>query len=134
VVLLVRHHMFLYEAAWSGAAVRRFIGKVGPDALEDLFLLREADNVGSGLAPHDGRLAELRRRIAAELEAGVALERGDLAIDGSDLRAELDLPQSPLIGRVLGKLLDRVIADPALNDRPTLLLLARGIVAEETES
>jgi hypothetical protein len=64
----------------------------------------------------------------------VALDRADLAIDGSDLRAELNMPQGPLIGRILGQLLERVIADPGLNDRPTLLLLARGILAEETES
>lgn len=134
VVLLVRHHMFLYEPAWTGAAVRRFIGKVGRDGLDELFLLREADNVGSGLPAEAGHLAELRTRIAEELEAGVALDRADLAIDGSDLRAELNLPQGPLIGRILGQLLERVIADPGLNDRPTLLLLARGILAEETES
>jgi tRNA nucleotidyltransferase (CCA-adding enzyme) len=134
VVLLVRHHMFLYEPAWTGAAVRRFIGKVGRDGLDELFLLREADNLGSGLPAEAGHLAELRTRIAEELEAGVALDRADLAIDGSDLRAELNMPQGPLIGRILGQLLERVIADPGLNDRPTLLLLARGILAEETES
>jgi tRNA nucleotidyltransferase (CCA-adding enzyme) len=134
VVLLVRHHMFRYEPAWSDAAVRRFIGKAGPDALEELFLVREADNVGSGLAPDAGGLTELRTRVEAELEAGVVLDRRDLAIDGSDLRAEFGLPPGPLIGRILEELLDRVVLDPALNDRPTLLLLARGIVARATES
>jgi tRNA nucleotidyltransferase (CCA-adding enzyme) len=133
VVLLVRNHMFLYEPAWSDAAIRRFIAKIGPDALEELFLLREADNEGSGHPPDAGHLTELRRRVAAALAAGVAIDRGDLAIDGSDLRTELGLPPGPLIGRVLAELLDRVVTDPALNDRPTLLLLARGIVASETE-
>ena len=56
VVHLVANHMFSYEPNWSSSAVRRFIAKIGPDAIEDLFLLREADNVGSGL-PAGGRAA-----------------------------------------------------------------------------
>jgi putative nucleotidyltransferase with HDIG domain len=133
VALLVRHHMFLYEPAWSDTAVRRFIGKVGAAALEELFLVREADNVGSGRAANAGHLDELRTRIDAELAAGVPLARGDLAVDGADLRSELGLKPGPLIGRILAELLDRVITDPALNDRPTLLVLARGILAEASE-
>ncbi|HEY6058127.1 MAG TPA: HD domain-containing protein, partial [Candidatus Limnocylindrales bacterium] len=46
---LVRHHMFSYEPGWSDTAVRRFIGKIGQPALDELLELREADNVGSGL-------------------------------------------------------------------------------------
>jgi tRNA nucleotidyltransferase (CCA-adding enzyme) len=133
VVLLVRNHMFLYEPAWSDAAVRRFIGKIGPGALEELFVVRAADNVGSGLPPDAGHLDELRSRVAAQLAAGVALDRGDLAIDGSDLRSELGLEPGPLIGRVLAELLERVVADPGLNDRPTLLLIAHGLVAGELD-
>ncbi|HEY7522693.1 MAG TPA: HD domain-containing protein [Candidatus Limnocylindrales bacterium] len=133
VALLVRHHMFLYEPAWSDTAVRRFIGKVGPGALEELFLLREADNVGSGRPASAGHLEELRARVDAELAAGVPLDRGDLAVDGADLRSELGLKPGPIIGRILAELLDRVISDPALNDRPTLLVLARGILAEANE-
>src|SRR5262249_9363783 len=41
---LIRNHMFTYEAAWSDAAVRRFINRIGQHALEELFELREADN------------------------------------------------------------------------------------------
>jgi tRNA nucleotidyltransferase (CCA-adding enzyme) len=133
VALLVRSHMFLYEQAWSDAAVRRFIGKIGPEAVDELFLLREADNAGSGRPPKAGRLEEFRARVQAELDAGVVLDRRDLAIDGSDLRSELGLKPGPLIGKVLAELLERVIADPGLNDRPTLLLLARGLVAAGAE-
>ena len=67
---LVRQHMFGYQPTWSDAAVRRFIAKVGPRALEDLFLLREADHIGSGREPDAGGLDELRARVAAQLEAG----------------------------------------------------------------
>jgi tRNA nucleotidyltransferase (CCA-adding enzyme) len=127
---LVRLHMFVYEATWSDTAVRRFIGKVGRRELADLFALRAADNVGSGLAPDAAGLGELRRRVEEQLTAEVAIDLGDLAIDGNDLINELSLSQGPTIGRVLDELLERVVADPSLNDRPTLLLLAETLVRE----
>jgi tRNA nucleotidyltransferase (CCA-adding enzyme) len=134
VVELVRQHMFSYEANWSDTAVRRFIGKmaaIGPGALEELLALREADNVGSGLPASAGRIDELRARIAAELAASVVLDRHGLAIDGSDLISELGLDEGPMLGHILDELLERVVADPALNDRPTLLLLAQASLAED---
>jgi tRNA nucleotidyltransferase (CCA-adding enzyme) len=133
VVDLVRNHMFSYEPGWSDAAVRRFIakiGKLGEGALGELLALREADNAGSGLPPGAGRLDELKARIAAELAADAVLDRRGLAVDGTDLMRELGLPQGPILGRVLDELLERVIADPTLNDRPTLLLLARSLIPD----
>lgn len=131
VVHLVRQHMFSYEPNWSDAAVRRFIQKIGRDAIEELFELREADNVGSGLPPDAGRLDELRARVAIELEAEAVLDLHGLAIDGSDLIHSLGMTAGPAIGRVLETLLERVIADPALNDKPTLLLLAQTTIGED---
>ena len=134
VVELVRHHMFSYEANWSDAAVRRFIAKmnvIGPGALDELLELREADNVGSGLPAGAGRLDELRARVAAQLTAGVALDRRRLALDGADLMSELGLSEGPLLGRILDGLLEAVIVDPSLNQRPTLLTLAAGMLADQ---
>jgi tRNA nucleotidyltransferase/poly(A) polymerase len=135
IVALVRLHMFSYESNWSDAAIRRFILKVNEashGALDELLALREADNVGSGLPPDAGRLDELRARIDAELAAEAVLDRHGLAIDGGDLMSELGLSEGPLLGRILDDLLERVINDPGLNDRPTLLLLAQGMLADRT--
>ena len=134
VVALVRQHMFSYEPTWSDAAVRRFIGKMGTfgdGALDELLALRAADNVGSGLPADAGRLDELRRRIAAEQAADLVLDRAGLAVDGNDLKTELGLEEGPRLGRILEDLVERVIADPALNDRPTLLLLAQSAMTED---
>ena len=128
---LVRNHMFSYETAWSDAAVRRFITRIGPHALDELLELREADNVGSGL-PSDAGLMELRRRVAQQLEAHVALSLRDLAISGDDLMRELGLRAGPEVGRILESLLDQVIADSDLNDGPTLLLLAQSMLGDES--
>jgi tRNA nucleotidyltransferase (CCA-adding enzyme) len=134
VVELVRHHMFNYESNASDAAVRRFIGKhrlLGEGMLDDLLALREADNIGSGAPAEAGRLDELRRRIAEQVAAEAVLDRRGLAVDGTDLMAELDVEQGPLLGRILDELLERVVADPGVNDRPTLLLLAQAMLTED---
>jgi tRNA nucleotidyltransferase (CCA-adding enzyme) len=136
IVHLVRHHMFSYEPNWSTAAVRRFIAKISQDgesmeAIEELFDLRAADNVGSGLPADAGRLPELRARVAEALAEGVVMDRGDLAVDGNDLMSELGLEPGPRLGRILDAMLERVQADPTLNDRPSLLLIARGMLGEE---
>jgi tRNA nucleotidyltransferase (CCA-adding enzyme) len=131
VVALVRQHMWTYDDGWSDTAVRRFISKAGRPALEELFELRAADNIGSGMPSDGAGLAELRRRVGEQLAADVALDRADLAVDGDDLIAELGLRPGPVIGRILDELVERVIGDPALNDRPTLLLLARSLVEVE---
>jgi tRNA nucleotidyltransferase (CCA-adding enzyme) len=131
VVALVGLHMIGYQASWSDTAVRRFIAKVGREALDELFELGAADNVGSGRDRDGGGLGELRRRVSEQLAADVALDRGDLAVDGDDLIAELGLTPGPAIGRILDALLERVMSDPALNDRPTLLVVARTLAGEE---
>ena len=133
VVRLVLHHMYGYESTWSDAAVRRFIAKIGPDELPALFLLREADNVGSGRERDGGGLAEIRARVAAQLDAGVVLSVRDLAIDGDDLMAELGLTPSPRVGEILRDLLARAVADPSINTRGRLLAIARSIGADRPD-
>ena len=131
IVHLVRNHMFTYEPDWGDAGVRRFIQRVGIDTIGDLFALREADNIGSGVPVDAHHLAHLRTRVDAELAASVVLDRSRLAIDGDDLMTELGLPAGPRLGRILDELLERVIADPRLNDRATLLLLAESMLADD---
>jgi putative nucleotidyltransferase with HDIG domain len=125
VARLIRHHMFAYTPDWTDSAVRRFIQRVGADLLGDLYALRRADNVASGArAPAGGGLAELERRAARALAADPISPR-QLAVDGSDLVRELGLRPGPVVGRLLGELMEAVIEDPGLNRRETLLALAR---------
>ena len=131
VVHLIRHHMFTYDPTWGDAGVRRFIQRVGPASIDELFALRAADNVGSGLEPEAHGLSELRARIRDQLDASVALDLRQLAINGDDLMRELELPQGPTLGRILDALLERVVTDPALNDRATLLLIAEAMLPDD---
>ncbi len=122
---IIRHHMFAYSPEWSDAAVRRFIRRVGLESVDPLLDLRAADNVGSGRAADVDGLEELRARCHAQVAAHVALERADLAVDGDDLMRALAMSPGPAVGRLLDDLLERVIADPMLNERARLLALAR---------
>ena len=124
---LVRHHMFAYTHDWTDAAVRRFVRRVGVDLLADLFALREADDIASGIDEPPGGWRELRERVAAV--AGDPLEAGHLAISGDDLVAELGIAPGPLIGQLLAALLEAVVDDPRLNSRERLLELARAMAS-----
>jgi tRNA nucleotidyltransferase/poly(A) polymerase len=122
---LIEEHMFQYLPGWSDAAVRRFMRRVGPELVDDLVRLRQADNVGSGLPPDAGDLAELRDRITGERERMAPLSLGDLAVDGDDLQAEVGVRPGPWLGTLLDRLLDSVVNDPKRNTRERLLMDAR---------
>jgi tRNA nucleotidyltransferase (CCA-adding enzyme) len=100
-------------AALDPRSVRRWLATVGAaaDDLTALWSLRR------GAAPAWAEVVgEIRRRRDP-------LTRFDLAITGADLQT---LGASgPQIGQTLATLLDRVLEDPALNTRDTLLKLAR---------
>ncbi len=121
---LIRSHMFNYEEQWTDAAVRRFLARVGPDYVEELFALRLADTAGKDGSPPDERgLEPFRKRIGLILEAGHALGIKDLAIGGNDLAA-IGIAKGPAMGRLLADLLSTVMDDPGQNTRDRLLDIA----------
>ena len=118
VVLLVREHLFDYRAEWTDAAVRRFMRRVGVEALPDLFALRRADAFATRPGPHDlGALDALAGRIAAELARRPPLAVRELAVDGADAMRVLGAPPGPAVGRALTRLLEEALDDPATNER-----------------
>ena len=128
---LVKEHMFHYEENWTAAAVRRFIIRVRPECLEDLYDLRLADMYGMWNEPVDIRysssvslLLELKERIQKELEKGSALTLKDLAVKGNDLINE-GFEKGKKLGLILDQLLNCVIDDPSMNNKETLLNVAR---------
>jgi len=130
VTRLIRHHMFAYAPAWSDAAVRRFVRRVGPDLVDDLLALRMADNAASGVRePVTGGSAELGRRARAAIRDD-PLQAGQLAVTGDDIIRELALEPGPRIGSILAYLLEAVLDDPSLNDPVRLIEMARAYQAE----
>ncbi len=116
-----------YSSDWTDADVRRYMGRVRPELLDDLLALRAVRAGGD-----DGARAEadLRERIDSQRAADSPLTLADLTIDGRDLRETLGLPEGPAIGTILERLLGDVIEDPSLNARMTLLTRASLILDE----
>jgi poly(A) polymerase/tRNA nucleotidyltransferase (CCA-adding enzyme) len=135
---LVRHHMFFYphieegmseeeienvkEHQWTDAAVRRFISRVGEENLDDLFELRIADaSSNPSSAFHEEEIEALQRRISEVREKDMALKVTDLDITGHELIDELDIQSGPVVGEILNYLLDKVLEDPIVNSKETLV-------------
>ena len=131
IVGLVRHHLICYEDSWSDAAVRRWIKRVSPDLLLELYELNRADVLGKGRDASDDldRLSSPKARVARLMAAGAAMSPKDLAVNGHDLMNELGIRGGPELGRVLVTLLDEVIETPELNQRETLIERARELLS-----
>lgn len=95
--------------------VKQAMREMGPELYQLLLAYREAVR---------GESCAVQRSLRdGILDAKEAYEIGQLAVCGSDLM-EAGIPQGVRIGMTLQKLLDRVIADPGLNQKEVLLELA----------
>jgi tRNA nucleotidyltransferase (CCA-adding enzyme) len=132
-VHLVRQHLVFYEDDWSDAAVRRLARRVGPEAVADLLAVMRADARGRGIpegtADDLARIDRLEERFTTLVAEGTALTTASLAIDGKDVMTALGVGPSPIVGKVLRALLERVLDDPSLNERERLLALVAGVAA-----
>jgi len=132
IALLVREHNWYYRDEWNDATVRRTIARIGPDELPALWALRRADLRARGRLVPEGleNQARAEARFETELQRASALKISDLAIGGREVMEALAVPPGPLIGRVLAKLLERVLDEPEMNTRERLL----GLVPEAAQA
>ncbi len=124
VVGMVEHHMFTCDPDQKASNLRRFLRRVSPELIPDLFALRIGDVVGKGLGEDaTGRVNLFREAIERVQHEPQLLSERDLAIDGRDVMRELALTPGPRVGTVLKTLLERVTENPELNTRDLLLAL-----------
>lgn len=127
------------------AIVRRWAAEAGRTRLADVLRVTMATlaaesahgqpaGVGAGGAGDPGHApfaeaAGARARALYRRALVVAyrdpVEIADLAVDGEDLMRDGGVPRGPALGEALRHLRDRVVDDPARNERTTLLTLAR---------
>ena len=88
--------------------------------MEDLFRLREADRIGSGVPKAQPyRLRHLKFRIEKVMNDPVSVKM--LKVSGEDIMREVGIEPGPKIGYILAVLLEEVLDDPALNVKETLV-------------
>jgi tRNA nucleotidyltransferase (CCA-adding enzyme) len=129
VTALVLRQADLFPPDAPDSGVRRWLLHVPPDLVPDLFRLRVALWRGEPTERGDADLAQRWRHVRRVLATRPPLTTNDLAIDGRDLKA-LGLEPGPQFGEILRELLNRVIEDPSLNDRETLLPIARDLAGQ----
>lgn len=130
VVALVARQSDLFPPDAPPAGIRRWLLRVPPDLVRDLFRLRIALFRAQPTPGGDRDLTERWRKAHAVLLEHPAIAVGDLAIGGHDLR-ELGIEPGPVYGRILEALLHRVMEDPSLNRRDWLLEQVRDGVGQE---
>ena len=130
-VALVAHHMFFYTPDWTDGTVRRFVNRVQMERIALLFSLREADIVSRGRGEDpECETRELRARIARVAAEDAVLRVKDLAVNGADVMRALGVGPGPQVGKVLNRLLERVLDDPALNQKEMLERLIPEVAAD----
>lgn len=121
VVSLVEYHDV--QLPCLERSVRRWLGRLGPEAFFQLLEVKRADNMGQAYEKVKGRLAELEelRAMAEEIIAqGQCFSLKDLEVNGRDVLAA-GVPAGPQVGRVLNGLLERVLRGELPNERDILL-------------
>lgn len=136
---LIANHMYVTDDGLTDAAVRRFIKRVRPDLVEDLFTVRHADVKASGLEPRDEEQQQrFERRVRDELERRPPFGVKDLAIGGADVITEmralglagLGFAGDERVGKTLAHCLELVLDDPLRNDPEQLRAIARAYLEE----
>jgi len=119
---LIAHHMFDYKTSLSDRAVRRFIKRVGADNINDIIMLRKADNLAHGWGrDFEKDIEEFRNRINTQINRSYPFTISDLAVNGHDVMNIVGLQPGPKVGKILNQLLEDVIEKPKYNQRDRLI-------------
>lgn len=126
---LIGLHMTPLEA--DKKLLRRRLGKLGSELLEELLLLQEADmgSKGTGKRSDMEQFARIRALLGEIAEENSCLSLKNLAVDGKTLQ-QAGLVPGPKMGRCLNLLLERVLDEQLPNEREPLLDAAKTIWEE----
>jgi len=119
-VLLIREHMFVYDPeAVTLKGVRRLLRRAGRENMDELFRLREADRIGSGVPKAQPyRLRHLKAMVEKVQNDPISPKM--LKIDGNTIMEIIKTGPGPRIGWILSILLEEVLDDPKLNQNKIL--------------
>lgn len=117
---LVRWHQFVVDEFQTDAAIRRFIRRVGPENVQDMFDLRIGDRLGGGCATATSwRLRKFMERTIEVQKHTPSV--ADLKVNGNDVMKVLGIGPGPKVGQILNTLFEEITDDPTKNTREYLL-------------
>lgn len=117
---LVRYHLFYYNVGEVGdSSVRRLVKNVGPENMEELLQVRQADRIGSGVPKAEPYKLRHLKYLIDKVSQDPILPKM-LKINGNDLMKILGIKPGPKIGQILDILLGYVLDDPKKNDKEFL--------------
>ena len=119
---LISHHMT--KLPEDKKLLRRWLGRLGEESLDQLMLLQEADmgSKGTGIPQEMSQFSRIRGLLAEIREENSCLSLKDLAVNGHDLMV-LGIT-GKAIGRTLNFLLEQVLDEKLPNHRDALLTAA----------
>jgi len=123
VLIIITEHMSAYNNM-KNRTLKKFISRVGVDNLEDLFQLQIADSKGHKKDADFSPILKRREEVKKILESGEPFTVSQLKINGNDL-ITLGYKPGKYIGVLLNELLEKVMEKPELNNRDSLLKIAR---------
>ncbi len=125
VLTLISNHMVSTDMK-NELKIKKLIQKLGKENINDLFELKTADFISK---PESGNtklfeISGLRDRMVDILDRKDPLNIRDLAVNGQDIM-NLGIKEGRAVGNILNDLLEKVLKDPRLNEKETLLTIAR---------
>ncbi|MFH1894774.1 MAG: HD domain-containing protein [Patescibacteria group bacterium] len=120
IIKLVRHHLFYYNVKEvSDSSVRRLVREVGPEYMEELLQVRQADRIGSGVPKAEPyKLRHLKYVIDKVAQDPISAKM--LKASGNDVMKVLKIGPGPKVGQILDILLGYVLEDPKKNNKKFL--------------
>ena len=122
--ILILEHMN-HHNEFSHKGLKRLIRKVGEKEIFNLFSLQKADIKCSNPNASIDHIIEREKKVKDVLDNKEAIDIFQLDINGKDL-IEIGFKEGKIIGETLDYLLDRVMEEPALNQKEILRDLAKG--------
>ncbi len=132
IVRMVKHHQDGWASLPDDGALRRFAARVGREALPEVLAVSlEVARCRFGEAHESTRAAQaFVAQVGRAVGEHTPLTNKELAIAGRDLMQALQLSPGPHIGRIIEALFQRVLDEPRLNTRESLLSLAQQLHTE----
>lgn len=107
--------------------MRHLMNEIGVEYMPDLFIMMKADILSQSMYMREEKLQNLQdaKKLFEEIrDAGDPVSLKMLKITGMDLR-EAGFQEGKILGEILNGLLERVMEEPELNQKETLLALAK---------